>query len=101
MEILNDVLPLLLYALGAVLLIYFIVLIIKVTKTVDKINVLLDDVEDKSQKLNGLFTAIDNVTDAIATVNDTIVQSVSKILGKIIRKKSGRPKKEKEMLEDE
>lgn len=94
MEILSEVLPVLLYALGAVLLVYVIVLVIKLIKTVDKVNVLLDDIEGKSQQLNGLFYAIDNITDTISSVNDSLVQGVTKILGKLFNRKVNKKVKE-------
>ena len=69
MEFLQTFLPILLYILGAVLLGVLIYLVIKLLDTVDKVNVLLDDIEDKSQSLNGVFDAVENIGDTINSVN--------------------------------
>ncbi len=94
MEILNDVLPVLLYILCAILLVVVIILVIKLIKTVDKTNVLLDDLEEKSKSLNGLFSAIDMITDTIASVNDRVVEGVVGFFAKLFGKR--RRKKERE-----
>ena len=81
MEFLQTFLPILLYILGAVLLGVLIYLVIKLLDTVDKVNVLLDDVEDKSQQLNGLFDACENIGDTVNGVSFKIANVFSKILG--------------------
>ncbi len=97
MEALMEVLPILLYSLAIVLVIVFIILGIKLIATIDKANAILDDVERKSKSLNGLFNVIDGVTDTLSILSDTVVASITSVLGKIIPKR----KKKERNKEDE
>lgn len=96
--------PLVLYTLGSILLVILIILGIKLIKTVDKTNMILDDAYNKTRSLNGLFNAIDHVTDALSSINDSIVSAVSSTIGRLFYKdkktKKGK-KNEKESEEDE
>ena len=87
MEFLQTFLPILLYILGAVLLGVLIYLVIKLLDTVDKVNVILDDVEDKSQQLNGFFDACENVGDTVNGVSFKVANMFSKIVGTVAKKK--------------
>ena len=72
MDVLNEIFPIILYFLGAVLLIVVIILITRLISTVDKVNILLDDIEGKSQSLNGLFDAIEKVGDTLSSANNKL-----------------------------
>ncbi len=87
MESLIEVLPVILYILAIVLVCVFIVLGIKLIRTVDKTNDILEDVERKTKSLNGLFNVIDGVTDTLAVFSDTVVASITGIIGKIFPKR--------------
>ena len=96
MEFLQTFLPILLYILGAVLLGVLIYLVIKLLDTVDKVNVLLDDIEDKSQSLNGVFDAVENIGDTINSVNFKVAGVFSNIFGKVAHFKRKRRKIEED-----
>ena len=96
MDLLYDVFPIILYFLGAVLLFVIILLIIKLISTVEKVNILLDDVENKSQKLNGLFDAIGQVGDSISAANNKVTGFITKIVSSVVKKKRKKAKKEEE-----
>lgn len=98
MEVLNDILPIILYFLGAVLLIVVIILISKLITTVDKVNVLLDDVEGKSQKLNGLFDAVEKLGDTLSVANNKITGVVAGVINKLFK---GKKKKKNISIEEE
>ena len=100
MDFLNEIFPIILYFLGAVLLVVVIILITKLITTVDKVNVLLDDIEDKSQSLNGLFDAIGKVGDTLSAANNRVTGFIAGIASKIFKEKKKR-KKEKIEEEDE
>ena len=99
MDVLNEVFPIVLYFLGAVLLIVVIILITKLMTTVDKVNVLLDDIEGKSQSLNGLFDAISRVGDTLSAANNRVTGFIVGIASKLFKEKRKR-KKEKTEEED-
>ena len=96
MDILYDIFPLILYFLGAVLLIVIIVLITKLVSTVDKVNILLDDIEGKSQSLNGLFDAIENVGNTLSSANNKITGFFAGLVKKVIKNKKKKKTDEKE-----
>lgn len=73
MECVNEVFPIVLYTLGTILLIVLIVLCIKAIGTLNKVNRTMDDINEKSHKLDNLFTVVDNAADMIANVSDKAV----------------------------
>lgn len=98
MEALLEYFPLVLYILGAVLLIILIILGIKLIKTVNQTNAILEDAYNKTKSLNGLFNAIDSITDTLSSVSDSIVSNITGIIGKVFHKKR---KKVEENEDDE
>ncbi len=98
MEELLHYFPLVLYVLAAILLIVLIILGIKLINTINKTNIILEDAYNKTKSLNGLFNIIDSVTDTLSTVSDTLVASITNIVGKVFRRGK---KKEKEIDENE
>lgn len=83
----NGVLLTILLVLGSVLLVFLIVGSIKLLYTIDKMNVLLNDIERKLKSVNGVFTAIDMVTDTVATIGETIVGRALFMVEKLFKKK--------------
>lgn len=100
MDILNEIFPIILYFLGAVLLIVVIILVTRLISTVDKVNILLDDIEDKSQSLNGLFDAINKVGDTLSAANNRVTGFVAGIASKMFKERK-KKKKSKNVEEDE
>lgn len=86
MEIL-DILQVILYILGSILLIVLIILGIKLIITMNKIENVVDDINVKVNKLNGLFSIIDVTTDRLALLSDKVVDGISSLLRKIFSKK--------------
>ncbi len=99
MEFLSEFLPIVLYFLGGILLIVCIILVLKLTVTMDKVNVLLDDVIEKSSQLDGLFNVIENVGSTASKINKSIAKVAVGLVEKVFYKKK-KNKKEKEMEED-
>lgn len=95
MEIL-DILQVILYILGSILLIVLIILGIKLIITMNKIENVVDDINVKVNKLNGIFTIIDLTTDKLALFSDKIIDAISTIVRKIFSKKK---RKEEEIDE--
>ena len=93
MELFSEVMPIILYFLGAVLLIVLIMLVVKLIDTVEKTNFLLDNITAKAQSLDGLFDAIDSVGETISSVNFKLISTVTNILEKIFHKKKKKKKK--------
>ncbi len=83
----NSVLLTILLVLCSVLVVFLIVGSIKLLYTIDKMNVLLNDIERKLKSVNGVFTAIDTVTDTVATIGETIVGKALFMVEKLFKKK--------------
>lgn len=83
----NGFLLTILLVLVSVLVVFLIVISIKLLYTVDKINVILDDAEKKLKSVNGVFTAIDTVTDSITLISETVIGKVIMMVEKIFKKK--------------
>lgn len=90
-------LPIIIYILLIIILIIGIILGIKSIITINKVEKVVDDVNEKVESLNGLFHIVDFTTDKLATITDKIVDSVSSVFSKIFfRKKAKRIRKDEE-----
>ena len=88
-------LQIILYVLGAVLLVTLIVLAIKLVYSVNRINSILDSVERKMRTVDKAFNAIDRVVDSLSIASDRIVDRVASLVGRVFNGKR-KNKKEKE-----
>ncbi len=100
MDSLMEFFPIIIYTLSIIIMVLLMVLIVKLIHTVDKANIILDDVERKTKSLNGLFHVIDGVTDTLSVFTDTAVSTIVQIFGKILPKRR-KKKIKKEIDEDE
>lgn len=92
----NDLLTIILYITLIVLIIIFIILGIKLIRTLKKVDNVIDDVNIKMNKVNGVFDIIDRTTDFAANVSDKVIGSLSRFINVLLRKKKGKDKNEEE-----
>lgn len=85
MEALNETLPVVIYLLLIVLLVVVIVIGIKLIFTMNKVDLLLDDVTKKVHSLDGVFNMIDYTTDKVTMISDTVVNFITSKLKRIIK----------------
>lgn len=85
MEALNETLPVVIYLLLIVLLVVVIVIGIKLIFTMNKIDLLLDDVTKKVHSLDRVFNMIDYTTDKVTMISDTVVNFITSKLKRIIK----------------
>lgn len=83
----NEVLPVILYILGAILLVALIVLTIKCTITVHKIDKVVDNITEKVTALDGIFSIINVVSNKFTFITETIVNVVGSLIEKITKRK--------------
>lgn len=88
---LADVLLILLYSLGSILLVILIILGVKLINTMNKVNLIVDDINKKVDSLDGLFSIIDMTTDKLALLSDRMVDGITYLIKKLFK-----PKKRKE-----
>ncbi len=87
---LNEALPILLYIVLISLVIFLIVFIHRLIKTLDKVNVILDDVSHKLIKVDGLFDLINQTTDYASSISGKVTSALSSAVNFITRKKKGK-----------
>ena len=94
-ESLNLTLPIVIYFLLIILVVVGIILGIKAINTLDKVDRMVDDIEEKIESLNGFFKVIDFATDKISSIGDRVFDVVTTLGSKIFFKKK-RNRKESE-----
>lgn len=85
MEALNETLPVVIYLLLIVLLVVVIVIGIKLIFTMNKVDLILDDVTKKVHSLDRVFNMIDYTTDKVTMISDTVVNFITSKLKRIIK----------------
>lgn len=83
----TEILTIVLYSLGSILLVVLIILGIKTITMVNKINNIAEDINTKLGSLNGFFSIIDFTTDKLATITDKFVESVSSLIRRLFKRK--------------
>ena len=90
MEFLQNLLPIIIYFLLIGLLIVGIVLGIKTIIALSKMEKVIDDVNEKMEKLNPIFSFIDFTSTKITSVADKIADLAGSAIGKLFSKKKSR-----------
>lgn len=70
-----------------VLVIILIVLALKALDTLNKVDAILDDTKKKLDSLDGVFNLVDNVSEKLTLVTDTIVGSIVNFITSIFNRK--------------
>ena len=83
----NEVLPVILYILGSVLLVALIVLTVKLIITMNKIEKVVDNITIKVKTLDQAFDMIGVVTQKFSAIPDKVIDGVSLLIDKIFKKK--------------
>ena len=91
-------LPIIIYILLIILLIIGIILGIKSIITINKVEKVVDDVNEKVESLNGLFQIVDFTTDKLVALTDRVVDGISTLASRLFFKKK---KNKKEDMENE
>ena len=97
LEYLQISLPILLYVVSITAIVILIVLLLKMLALLKKANSIANDVEKKVKSLDGAFKMIDNATDRISLVIDTITEGIVDFVLAIFSKKN---KKGEELNEE-
>jgi uncharacterized protein YoxC len=87
MEMASDLLPIIFYTLLSILVVFIIVFVYKLTKTLDKTNLILDDVYVKVRKLDNLFDVIDRGADTINSMTNRVLDVIVGAVTKVFKKK--------------
>lgn len=83
----SEILPVILYILGAVLLVALIVLTIKCTITVHKIDKIVDNINVKVTSLDGVFSIVNAVSNKFAFITEQVVNVIYSVIERISKGK--------------
>ena len=97
MEFLSHFLPIIIYFLLIIIIIIGIVLGIKLIITIDKVFTIVDNLNDKVEKVTPIFNALGVISDKFNGVFTTVVNAVERLIAKVFVKN----KKETENEENE
>ena len=92
----TELMIIILCILGCVFVVAATVLVLRLIKTVKKVDYLIDDVTMKSSKLDGVFDIVDRSADALTLLTDKAVLFVSNILSDVFKKKEKGEEEENE-----
>ena len=96
METLNEIFPVILYGLLIILVVVLIVLVIRLIKTLNKVDAVVDDVNGKVKKLDGVFNIVDTTADALSNFGDKFSYLISSAFSALFTKKRKDSKMEEE-----
>ena len=80
-------LPIIIYILLIILLVIGIILGIKSIITINKVEKVVDDVNEKVESLNGLFQIVDFTTDKLVSITDKVIDGISSLASRLFFKK--------------
>ncbi len=86
MEALSQTLPIIIYFLLIVLLIIAIVIGIKLITTMNKVDKLVEDVNEKLESLNDIFNMAEYISGKMSAISETIIGVVTTAISKIFKK---------------
>lgn len=91
-----EILPIILYVLGSILLVVLIILGIKLIITMNKIEDVVDDINKKVKSLDSFFSIIDFTTDKLAMLSDRVVETVASLIKRLFKRKEDEKSNEQE-----
>ena len=86
-EVLEAYLPITVNILLCILIVFLIIICIKVIKTMNRLESIVDDVDKKVKSLNGVFNIIDGVTDKLSALTEVISDSIILFFRGLFKKK--------------
>ena len=86
--LLNSIFPVLLYTAGIILLVVLIILGIRLIQILNKVDRVVDNVEEKVNSLNGVFDVVNKATDTLALVGESVVGTIAGFVSRIFNKKN-------------
>ena len=100
MEFWLTFLPLIIYVLLIILLIVGIILGIKTIITMNKVEKVVDNVNEKVESLNSVFNLIDFTTDKIAAFTDRLVEVAGSVFSKLLFRNKNKKRKKDDYEEE-
>ena len=83
MEGLGVVLPIIIYILLIVLIVILIVISLKVIAVMNRVDRIIENVDDKVNSLNGIFNVIDSASFKINNVYSKVISGISNTVDRV------------------
>ena len=99
MEFLLQVLPIIIYFLLIIIIVVGIILGIKLIITIDKVVKVVDDINDKVEKVSPLFDTLGMISDKVSGVIGTVFSSIENLIVKLFLKNKNKEDMESEDYE--
>ena len=94
MNFLNEFLPLMIYILLIVLIVLLIAFVIKASKTMDKVDKLIDDTNKKMEKIEPVFDLVEGVSASATALSDRFFGFILKVTDKLFFRKKDKEEEE-------
>lgn len=75
-------------ALILILLVVSIAVAFKIMETLRKVDEVIDDINHKSKKLDGVFDIVDSTSNAVSSISNKVVESIVGMIQNLIERKS-------------
>jgi len=85
-EFLLQLLPIIIYFLLIIIIVVGIILGIKLIITIDKVLNIVEDINDKVEKVTPLFDTLGFISDKASGILSTVFSSLEKLIGKLFLK---------------
>lgn len=83
----SEVLPVILYILGAILLVALIVLTVRLIITMNKIDKIVDNITVKVRALDGVFAVVETASSKFNLLTTQLVDTLASLISKIFSHK--------------
>ena len=83
MEFLSQFLPIIIYILLIIIIIVGIILGIKLIITIDKIESVVDDINEKVEKFTPLFNVVGMVSDKVTNIATSVMGTLENIISRV------------------
>jgi len=101
MSFLLEFLPIIIYILLIIVLLIGIILAIKCIITLDKVEKVVDNTNEKLKSLDGIFHIIDSTTDRVVLITDKVIEGITSLVTNLFTpKKTTKPSKSKKELKN-
>ncbi len=86
----NEFLLIVVYILGSVLLFALTILVLRLIRTLKKVDRLLDDLQGKSEQLNGVFTLVDRSSSVMNSIAGNVGSGIVNFATNFFKNRKGR-----------
>ncbi len=101
MDFLSQLLPIIIYFLLIIIIVVGIVLGIKLIITIDKLEKIVNSVNDKIEKVTPLFNTLGYLSDKVNDLFSTVISTIENIIFKLFIRDKNNKKEEMESEDNE